>query len=104
MPGTYGLNDRLIQAALKSGALAQDRFDEAVRRNVQLIHQAATAAGGVDDTAENEPSPVLAKANHELAYQTALECAVLLKMTTTYSRSLPTSNPQVSSPKLRTWL
>ena len=83
MPGTYGIHNNLIKVALKDGSLSRVRFDEAVRRNVELIHKATTAVSSTDDEDENEnelPEPdVLAKENHELAYTAALDCVVLLK-------------------------
>lgn len=81
MPGTFGIHNTLIKSALKDGTLSQARFDEAVRRNIQLVHRAVTATSTADETGDNElpESKVLSQRNHELAYQAALDCIVLLK-------------------------
>jgi beta-glucosidase len=90
MPGTCGLHDREIKRSLKSGILSQQKFHEAVCRNVRLIHTLVTA----DTVKRNEleqsqatnielaatsGNKDLYRHHHELAYETALECIVLLQ-------------------------
>ena len=82
MPGTFGIHRSLIKAALKDGSLTQNRFDEAVLRNIKLIQRASKAEKNGDNTGGNklpDQPEELYEQNHELAYQTALECVVLLQ-------------------------
>ena len=82
MPGTFGIHNSLIKAALKDGSLSQHRFDEAVLRNIRLIHRASTAEETGDNTGENQlptPPELLYEQHHELAHDAALECVVLLQ-------------------------
>ena len=82
MPGTYGIQNKLIKSALKDGHLTQERFDEAVLRNLHLIHRAVDGMKNGDNTADNQlPSSKddLYKHHHVVAYQAALDCVVLLQ-------------------------
>ena len=90
MPGTCGLHDREIKLSLKSGILSQQKFHEAVCRNVRLIRTLKTAdavksneleqsQATIDDVAATFGNKDLYGQHHELAYETALECIVLLQ-------------------------
>jgi len=82
MPGTFGIHNKLIKAALKDGSLSQRRFDEAVLRNLRLVHRASTAKESGDNTGDNqlpENPEILYAENHALSRQAALECIVLLQ-------------------------
>jgi beta-glucosidase len=95
MPGTCGLHDREIRRSLKSGALSQQKFHEAVCRNVRLIHTLATADAVKPNDLEQsqDTNNDLYGQHHELAYKTALECIVLLQND---SRVLPLTSRNVN--------
>lgn len=68
MPGTNGITDAEIVAAVRHGELDEGIVDQSVRRVAELSKLAAPATGPVD-----------IDAHHELAKRLAVECAVLLK-------------------------
>ncbi|MGW4214480.1 glycoside hydrolase family 3 C-terminal domain-containing protein [Lentzea sp. NPDC004789] len=68
MPGTNGVTDAEIVAAVRRGELDEAVVDQSVRRVVELSKLAAPATGAVD-----------VDAHHALAKRLAAECAVLLK-------------------------
>lgn len=68
MPGTNGVTDAEIVAAVRRGELDEAVVDQSVRRVAELSRLAAPATGAVD-----------VDAHHELAKRLAAECAVLLK-------------------------
>jgi beta-glucosidase len=68
MPGTNGITDAEIVAAVRRGELDEAIVDQSVRRVAELSKLAAPATGSVD-----------IDAHHELAKRLAVECAVLLK-------------------------
>ena len=68
MPGTGGVTDAEIVAAVRSGELDEAVVDQSVRRVVELSRKAVPATGTVD-----------VEAHHALAKRLAAECAVLLK-------------------------
>lgn len=70
MPGSGGVNDRCIAAAVKAGTLPEAVLDQAAVRVVSLVlGSAAQPKGAAPDKA----------AHHALAQQAAREAAVLLK-------------------------
>ncbi len=71
MPGSGGINDALVEAAVAAGELKEADLDQAITRNVALSLLGA-------DLAENI-QPVDLDANHQLARAAAAECSVLLK-------------------------
>jgi beta-glucosidase len=82
MPGSYGIHDSLITTALKDGSLSQDKFDEAVMRNLKLIQRSATGMKNGDNTGAHkmpDRGEDLYESHHELAYESALDCVVLLQ-------------------------
>ena len=83
MPGSYNLHNANVKDALKDGSLSQDRFDQAVLRNIRLIRKASMAMIMEGDDKEEHKLPSrpedLYEQNHELAHQAAVECMVLLQ-------------------------
>ncbi|PWW00773.1 beta-glucosidase [Paenibacillus cellulosilyticus] len=71
MPATGGVNDRKIVEAVQSGRLSIDVLDEAVRRLLTVIFQAADQ--------HKEGSQYDQAAHHQLARRAAAESMVLLK-------------------------
>ena len=70
MPGSGGVNDRRIAAAVEAGALLEETLDQAAIRVVSLVQSSTAKLGGA--------APDKA-AHHALAQQAATEGAVLLK-------------------------
>jgi len=68
MPGTNGITDAEIVAAVRSGELDEAVVDQSVRRVATLSQLAGPPSGTVD-----------VEAHHALAKRLAVECAVLLK-------------------------
>ena len=68
MPGTRGVTDQQVVAAVRAGDLDESFVDESARRVIALGRLAAPATGAFD-----------VEAHHELASRLAAECAVLLK-------------------------
>ena len=71
MPGSYGAHDEQIMHALASGDLSIQDLNRAATRVVELMKKSKCADGGQVHVDLNE--------HHELAYQVAMECPVLLK-------------------------
>lgn len=71
MPGSGGINDRKIIAAVKSGALDEKAVDRACQRILEINYRYL-------DNARPE-TPWDQEADHQLSAQIAAECMVLLK-------------------------
>ena len=71
MPGSGGLNDRLVVEAVQNGTLDEAILDRAVERLLRVILKA--------DHANDPVPPYDRKADHRLARKAAGECIVLLK-------------------------
>lgn len=71
MPGSAGINDKLIVAAVKNGTLDKKLLDECVERILKVVFKAADNAR--PDTTFNKA------AHHAFARKVAGECVVLLK-------------------------
>lgn len=70
MPGSRGVNDRRVQQAVETGALAEDRVDRAAVRTVSLNLLGADLA--------TRDATIDAEAHHALAREAATQSAVLL--------------------------
>ena len=70
MPGSGGVNDAKIAAAVRSGALDEALLDKAVARILNIVLRAADLA---------RPAPADREAGHALAVRLAKESAVLLQ-------------------------
>ena len=70
MPGSGGVNDAKIAAAVRSGALDEAVLDKAVARILNIVLRAADLA---------RPAPADREAGHALAVRLAKESAVLLQ-------------------------
>ena len=70
MPGSSGVNDAKITAAVRSGALDETVLDKAVARILNIVLRAADLA---------RPAPADREAGHALAVRLAKESAVLLQ-------------------------
>lgn len=94
MPGTCGIHNKLLEAALKDGSLTRDKVDNAVHNNLRLIRRASTTNGtkkivdcngSAGEYSTQMPSSRgvegegIYQLHHGLAYQAALECIVLLQ-------------------------
>ena len=72
MPGSGGVNDAKIVAAVKAGTLSEAALDKAVIRILNIVFRAADEAAA--------PAPELdLKGDHTIAAELAKECAVLLQ-------------------------
>ncbi len=72
MPGSGGVNDAKIVAAVKAGTLSEAVLDKAVIRILNIVFRAADEAAA--------PAPELdLKGDHTIAAELAKECAVLLQ-------------------------
>ncbi len=71
MPSSYGINDKKIVEAIKSGKLPEEVLDRAVERLLRIIFKA------IDNKKEGATYDKLA--HHNLARDIAKECIVLLK-------------------------
>jgi len=71
MPSSYGINDKKIVEAVKSGKLPEEVLDRAVERLLRIIFKA------IDNKKEGATYDKLA--HHKLARDVAKECMVLLK-------------------------
>ena len=72
MPGSHGAFDKIVEQAVKKGNLSEYAVDQAAKRVLSLILLGAD----LQDT----PKPqVNMETHHKLAYQLAMESAVLLK-------------------------
>lgn len=71
MPSSYGINDKKIVEAIKSGKLLEEVLDRAVERLLRIIFKA------IDNKKEGATYDKLA--HHNLARDIAKECIVLLK-------------------------
>lgn len=71
MPSSYGINDRKIVEAVRSGRLPEEVLDRAVERLLTIIFKA------IDNKKEGASYDKLA--HHKLAKEVARECIVLLK-------------------------
>ncbi len=71
MPGSLGVNDRLVLAAALEGGLKTEALDQAITRNVALALAAAPSPEG--------RAPADHQAHHALAAEAASSGAVLLK-------------------------
>ena len=71
MPASGGVNDRLVLAAIKSGALPETDLDQIIQRNVELILKGSGIRGR-----DVELNKTL---HHGLAKRAAVESMVLLK-------------------------
>jgi beta-glucosidase len=71
MPSSYGINDKKIIEAVRSGRLSEEVLDRAVERLLNIIFKA------IDNKKEGASYDKLA--HHRLAKETARECIVLLK-------------------------
>jgi len=88
MPASYGVHNGMIKNALKTGALSLDSLDAVVARVINLISNAspssttptstASPLAMAMDSSNNNPYFTF-KAQHDVAYRMASECAVLLK-------------------------
>lgn len=73
MPSSFGENDKRIVAAVRTGRLAPQVLDEAVRRLLVWIDRELEGAASSDSGVDDGQTP------EELVRQAAGECAVLLK-------------------------
>lgn len=71
MPSSYGINDKKIVEAVKSGRLPEEVLDRAVERLLKIIFKA------IDNKKEGATYDKLE--HHKLAREVARECIVLLK-------------------------
>ncbi|MCX7796656.1 MAG: glycoside hydrolase family 3 C-terminal domain-containing protein [bacterium] len=71
MPSSYGINDKKIVEAVRSGKLPEEVLDKAVERLLKIIFKA------MDNKKEGATYDKLA--HHQLARDVAKECMVLLK-------------------------
>ena len=71
MPSSYGINDKKIIEAVRSGRLSEEVLDRAVERLLNIIFKA------IDNKKDGASYDKLA--HHRLAKETARECIVLLK-------------------------
>jgi len=71
MPSSGGVNDALVEAAVRDGTLAENSLDQAITRNVSL------GLLGKDLSVRHTSTDF--DAHHELARHVAGECTVLLK-------------------------
>ena len=71
MPTSFGLNDKKIVEAVKTGTLAEDVLDQAVERILNIVYRFE----------ENRDATAVfdREADHALARKIASECIVLLK-------------------------
>ncbi len=81
MPGSQGIRDGEIVAAVQNNRLSEEVFDEAVRRLLKTIFKAESQDGLIEDIAQ-------VSNYNELAYKAATESMVLLKN----DDSLPLNN------------
>lgn len=72
MPGSRGINDRLVEQAVRNGNLSEKDLDRAIERNVSVSLLGAELHANAPITADQQ-------AHHELARRGAAESAVLLK-------------------------
>ena len=73
MPGSGGVNDAKIVAAVKAGTLSEAALDKAVIRILNIVFRAA------DERCPPRPRSWNLKGDHTIAAELAKECAVLLQ-------------------------
>lgn len=72
MPGSHGAHRRVVARAIENGELKPEELDDCCRRMLRLMHKYRYAY-------DCKEPPVDFEAQHELAYQAALQCIVLLQ-------------------------
>lgn len=78
MPGSLGVNDRRIVAAVKNGTLSESDLDKAAINVVKLVLDSEENLAKVDESFKSKATEIRQK-NHELSIKAAKESVVLLK-------------------------